>query len=164
MEEELRRVRSDLMLSGVGLMLFGIWDFVKMLLYCLFAGDRVDQLLEVSELEPEWRIFVEAIWMFSAFVSMLLYLYVGFCAFREGKSGKLRRRGYRFLAVMGIWFGGYTMVTGVVAFVQGRMEFMELLSQLLLGAGTISALWSLSDSTLRLRKLTNKKEAAGHAD
>lgn len=63
MEEELRKVRSDLTLSGIGLMLFGAWKFLKIILYCLFAGDYVDRLMEVEELEPQWRIFVEVVWL-----------------------------------------------------------------------------------------------------
>lgn len=163
MEEELRKVRSDLTLSGIGLMLFGAWDFLKIILYCLFARDYVDRLMEVEELEPQWRIFVEAVWLSASFVSMLLYLYVGFCAFREGKSGRLQRRGYQVMARMGLAMGAYSLVNAAAALLRGKLGVLEFLSNVLLGAGTVSALWTLSSSTVRLRKLTGKEEAA-HAD
>lgn len=164
MEEELRKVRSDLVLSGVGVMLFGVWAFVKMILYCLFAKSYVNRLLELGGAEAEMRTVVILVWLFFAFISMVLYLYIGFCAFREGRSGLLRRRGYRFLAVLELLMGVYALISNGVAFFDGRMDVIELLSEVLLGVGSIGALWSLVRSTGRLRKLTKEEENISHAD
>lgn len=164
MEEELREVRSDLVLSGVGVMLFGVWAFLKMILYCLFAKDYVNKLLELGGADQEARTLVMLVLLLSSFASMLLYLYIGFCAFREGRSGRLHRRGYRFLARLGLAMGIYSVAADAASFLGGRLEGMELLSGLLLGLGNISALWSLIRSAKRLRKLTKKEEAAGYAD
>ena len=164
MDEELRKVRSDLVLSGVGVMLFGVWAFLKIILYCLFAKNYVNQFLELGGAGPEMRTLVILIWLFSAFLSMLIYLYIGFGAFREGRSGRLRRRGYRLLAGLELLMGIYALISDGAAFFDGRMGLIELLSEVLLGIGSISALWSLVRSTERLRKLTKEEEKVSHAD
>lgn len=65
MKQELRRARGSLPLCGVGIVLFGTWDFGKTVLHSLFAASYVHALLERADIDPEAGKYTATIPQFS---------------------------------------------------------------------------------------------------
>ena len=53
MERVLRKKRSELVLSGIGAILLGIWAFIKVILMILFAADYVQRAFGFDSFDPE---------------------------------------------------------------------------------------------------------------
>ena len=83
MERVLRKKRSELVLSGIGAILLGIWAFIKVILMILFAGDYVQRAFGFDSFDPEMKAAALFPWILMGFGGMLLYLYVGARAVRE---------------------------------------------------------------------------------
>ncbi len=91
MEAAIRKYQSDLMTGGNGVILFGLWSIIKVIMtYTLTDTTN----LYINEDLPEY--VMAAIYFVVFFVVLyligLLHVYVGLCAISEGtgmKSGKL---------------------------------------------------------------------------
>lgn len=90
METALRKEKSNLTLSGVGVIAFGVWFFVKTILYNLFAKSYVTHFLGLDELSSSEGATVLFLWFLLCFLGMALHLYIGLCAVSKG-TGKASR-------------------------------------------------------------------------
>lgn len=96
MERRLRKSQNNLVVIGYGVIAFGVWSVIKIVLYTALNTD-INMLSAEGETVP-----VEVFWfimlIFLAF-ELSLRLYVGFSAVYEGR-GRKKRFGYIILALL----------------------------------------------------------------
>lgn len=165
MERALRKERSDLVLSGVGTILLGIWAFVKVILSILFAGNYVHRVFDFDSFDPALKPITLFLWALMGFVGMLLYLYVGTRAVREGRTGK-RQKGYLTLAAVLLVFNALTLVLNLMSFSVTQVDALDLIGELLQGVARVANFAVLLHAARQTRKLSqnSEREAALHAD
>ncbi len=92
MEKKLRRYRGSLVTNGIGIIVFGVWSILKLVLSLVIdpldlniAGDEytTDQLADTIAL-----VIVVIIFIIILTIVLLVHLYVGFSAYKEGIYGK----------------------------------------------------------------------------
>ena len=91
MEKKLRRYRGSLVTNGIGIIVFGVWSILKLVLSLVIdpldlniAGDEytTDQLADTIAL-----VIVVIIFIIILTIVLLVHLYVGFSAYKEGIYG-----------------------------------------------------------------------------
>lgn len=92
MNAKTRRMEIDLSTLGTGVILFGLWSFVKFSLTTLLIGVQIDEALSDSQM----TVLTIVLWVLSI-VDMLIHLYIGLCA-RADSKGKRRSPFYLILA------------------------------------------------------------------
>ena len=165
MEQDLRRAQGGLTFCGVGIALFGMWGFVKAVLYNLFAASYVHDLLEKANISPELEWLIQAIWIISAFFGALLDVYVGTRAIREGRGGGKRKRVYLLVAVL-------LMVRNILALLQNLLLFSGPVTEVLdlAGESAMELVQAVNLAILifyvrRVRRLSRgEKQEERHAD
>ena len=126
MEQDLRRAQGGLTFCGVGIALFGMWGFVKAVLYNLFAASYVHDLLGKANISPELEWLIQAIWIISAFFGALLDVYVGTRAIREGRGGGKRNSVYLLIAGVLLVRNVFTPVQHLLLFSGSVTEALDL--------------------------------------
>lgn len=167
MEKALRKAKSDLTLSGVGSVVFGIWYFVKTILYNLFARNYLNDILGLGETDRAVRLVLAFLWLMVSALMMVLYLYVGLCAVSEG-TGKSRRRKMFYLILAGALLldNGYSLVSSLRNFDFGETSLLDQVCDVMMDAARLANMAALLRAALRTRKLTRvtEQEVSGHAD
>ena len=165
MECVLRKKQSELILSGIGAILLGIWAFIKVILIILFAADYVQHTFGFDGVDPELKTVTLFLWILMGFVGMLLYLYVGICAVREGRTGK-RQRSYLVLATVLLVVNVLLFFSNLMAFSGSQAEPLDLIGELLQGFARTANFGAMLYAARQTRKLSlnREKEAVGHAD
>lgn len=165
MERVLRKNRSELILSGVGAILLGIWVFVKVILNILFAADYVQRAFDFDSFDPGLKTVTLFLWILMGFACMLLHLYVGIRAVWEGRGGK-RQRGYLVLAAVLLVVNVLLVISYLIAFSESQMDVLNLIGELLQGIARAANFGVMLYAARQTRKLSlnREKEAVGHAD
>ena len=102
-KEKIRKLEHDLYLSGIGVILLGVWGCMKatMTLYLSEGG------IDTSDVEPEiiplfFVIFLIMLILLNIII-MAFHLYVGLNAMKVGKRGS-RKKAYLYVAAfMGVF-------------------------------------------------------------
>ena len=167
MEQTLRKAKSDLALSGVGAVAFGVWFFVKTILYNLFAGNYVTGMFAFESRPDSEKRVILFLWFFLSFTVMLLHLYIGLCAVFEGVGKKIRhRRLYLFLAWATFLGNRWSLIYNFISISSQQATLLDWLCNVLMEVVRIANLAALLRASRRVRQLTleERKEAAKHAD
>ena len=165
MERVLRKKRGELILSGIGAILLGIWAFVKVILNILFAADYVHRIFDFDSFDPELKTVTLFLWVLMGVAGMLLYLYVGIRAVREGRTGK-RQRSYLVLAAMLLVVNVLLFFSNLTAFSGSQMDPLDLMGEMLQEFARAANFGAMLYAARQTRKLSlnREKEAVGHAD
>lgn len=166
MERMLRKKRSELILSGVGAILLGSWAFVKVILEILFAADYVQRIFDFDSFDdPNLKPITLFIWLMMGFIGMLMYLYVGACAIREGRNGK-RKHGYLVLAAFLLVVNVLMLITNLTSFSESQAAILDLVGELLQNFARALNFALMLYTARQARRLSGnrKNEAVGYAD
>ena len=168
MERALRKARSDLALSGVGSIAFGVWCFVKTILYNLFARRYIDSMLGLTGTEEMVQPVLMILWLLGSAFTMAMHLYVGLCAVSEGagKERKRPRRLYLLLAGVLLLDNGTSLITSVCTFASAEGSVLDRVCDIMMETVRMANMAALLYAAVRTRKLTRKaeQEATVHAD
>ena len=116
-KEKIRQLKHNLYISGIGVILLGVWGCLKatMTLYLSEGG------IDTSEIEAEYiPIFMGALLIMLILLNIIImafHLYVGLNAMKAGKRGN-RKKAYLYVAAfMGVislfsFAGDYEIVQG----------------------------------------------------
>lgn len=165
MECVLRKKQSELILSGIGSILLGLWAFMKIILSILLAANYVNRTFGFDSYDPALKPLTLFLWIMFGFASMLLYVYVGTRAVREGRTGK-QTHGYLVLAVVLLSFNALLFVANLLSFGQVQDYTLYLIGELLqrfARAATFGWMLHAAHQTRKL-SLNREKDTVNHAN
>ncbi len=165
MERELRKARSDLKLCGVGAMIFGVWVFLKSILYGLFARDYLSMLMSLKDVDLSKREITALLIYIISFFMMLPQLYVGWRAVYEAKGGVKRRSFYLIIAALILIADAALIPADIIGEIDTTPPF-DIVCGLVFEVMKLVNLALLLAAAYKVRKLSakNGEEAAPDAD
>ncbi len=100
LERELRRRQSILSTTGLGVIAFGLWTFIKPNMYFLLGGDKLSEGVEPDPVLSRGVLFAASyiLCMIIACILLLIHVRVGRGAIAEAKDAQKRCR-YLGLAI-----------------------------------------------------------------
>lgn len=152
-DNKIRKYQNTLVVAGNGVILFGLWNIVKCIMMFLFTDDRIWAAIEELEIEvaDSRLIYYILIVIVSILllVEMILRVYVGRSAIKEGK-GKQGKKGYLIVAVV---FGIALLANDVATFWAMSLETLELdtIMSAIVDLTSCYAVFDLVYSAIRLR-------------
>ena len=165
MERELRKAKSDLKLCGVGAMIFGVWLFLKSILYNLFAKDYMTSLMQINDMDLSDRnILMLGLFIFY-FVVMLVHLYVGLRSVQDAGDNAKHRRFYLIVAALLLIADAAIIPADIINERETTPPF-DLACELVFELVRVVNLAFLLAAAYKVRKLSVKeeKESAPDAD
>ena len=159
---ELRRRQSILSTTGLGVIAFGLWSFLKLNLYFLLGSDT---LFGDIEFDPAFsrRVVLAAsyvICMIVACIILLLHVRVGRGAIAEAKDGP-KRYHYMGLAIGMAVFYIFSVALSLFTLDFDSSSFPDYLASILVDATSAIMLIELVASARRVRSIRQElqKEA-----
>ncbi|MGN0708098.1 MAG: hypothetical protein ACI4JC_08885 [Faecalibacterium sp.] len=164
-ERFLRKKQSELILSGIGAILLGLWAFIKVILSILLAADYVDRVFGFDSEVPELKPITLFLWMILGLANMILYSYVGTRAMREGRTGK-QQRGYLVLAAVLLSVNVLLFILNLMYFPGVEADILDLIGELLQESARAATFGAMLRAAHQTRKLSINKEqeTVGHAN
>lgn len=152
MEVEVRRRQRTLYYSGRAFILFGIWSGVKTFfqLYLNPINWKAIMDAEMLDYEHAIRLFFYAIIVVSLTIDILLRLYIGISAIREG-SGKRKRITYVIFAGLYLLL---TVLNYIPLLTDADHNGWEIHTVIIFDVSSSIALLSIIINSWKLRKLS----------
>ena len=156
---QLRRYEDDLNVGGMGVIMLGAWDILKVLIYALMNIKdefRFEEFAEGDEMIAAAVIAVIiAVLVLLFFLVFKIHLYIGLNASRAAR-GEPYKKGYYTGAIILLVLS----VSGTFSYI---FEFKDLanidttLASLLVDLTTVYILWTVISSTRKIRKLKSSQ-------
>lgn len=153
MEKELRRRQSILSITGIGVMFFGLWNFIKLHLYFLLAKDTI-----IAGYDPSAGLSDRYVFRIAYVLCLILALISLGIRFRIGRSAIRESRGIPFRPYFGLCIFLILLHAGTIVFevLSLRVEntnVFDLIASLIVDITSLSMLIELTLSAIKLRKL-----------
>ena len=85
----LRKYNSNIEISGRGVVAFGLWTAIKVIIRMVFGAEEIRAGLDVPEAQVDFYMQVIYVTMgFLCVLFMAIHGYVGFCAIRYGRGNR----------------------------------------------------------------------------
>ena len=92
-EIKLRKYKNTLSITGMGVIIFGMWNFIKLLLYCFFKFDYIEEILEMKLEGGAKVVFIVFLTIFFI-LDIIFRTYIGKNAIKESRGIK---KGYLYI-------------------------------------------------------------------
>ena len=170
-ERELRKQRSNLVVSGTAVIFFGIWSVAKTILILTSASGlaEIEQEMHEQSAGRSGQFYIILSIIFYILLAIILALdlsfrlYIGLCAISDGKQTK-RRRVYTVFAVI---FAGISAVALIISIVTSGSGYffnenglLDALITLMVEMASIGAMSELAVSSIRVHRLEKRLAAA----
>ena len=165
LQQQYRRIRSILRQSGLGVVIFGLWSIIRVVLQAFFNnGTKVENEVAPTITAGGAEIPSDAGWIVAAvliaifgflIVEVGLRLFVGFSA-RSEAMGKKKSIAYIIVAGILIPFYAFSSVYNIMTlnFLDGYV--IDMIITIILDVSSLIALIELFVSGIRLRGLRKK--------
>lgn len=154
-EEKLRRYQNTLVIAGTGVIVFGIWSVVKVILAIFLMPPWYEELLKSAR---ENQVDIQMIKWFLVIMpvlSLLLRLYVGGSARAEG-LGRRSGRGYLAVGILLSLFALLNLIYDGAVFDLAADDLVDQVAQTLLDLTSLSALLEVIVSGFRVKTLARR--------
>lgn len=151
MDTQIRHYRTNLIFSGAAVILFGVWIVLKLLIAEAISSSALTDLYYEQSALYDRRMVAAGI-IFVMAVLILLHLYIGLSAIREGRGRKTR---VAYLVVACI-YGALIVVSYVLviySLIAGIVPASNVFSSALIDISFLAALLHMLVSSVRLRRL-----------
>ena len=161
MENHIRRNQNYLIIIGTGTILFGIWSVIKTVMYLVMRRNEFSDLTEqLPEGNPQLSaLIVTGIVLLILTINLLLRLYVGLSAQREGRGEKGNKR-YVVLAGYLCFSHLFSLRAEVLSLMQNPKDIATVIASILMDATSFITLLELVHSVYRVRKLIRDYDLA----
>ena len=161
MEKHIRRNQNYLIIIGTGTILFGIWSVIKTVMYLVMRRNQfADLTQQLPEEHPRLAAFLVAYAVLLVLtIDLLLRLYVGLSAQREGRGEKGNKR-YVLLAGYLCISHLFSLRVEVLNLMQNPDDIATVIVSILMDATSFITLLELVHSVYRVRKLIRDYDLA----
>ena len=159
MEKRIRKYRNNLITSGMAVVVFAVWDVVKLVAGYLMNSTYREYYQNSFHFDDRILLYLEVFFvlLFTGFL-VFVQVFVGLSALRIGKGGR-HRNGYLVLCVIMILLTIGSIVLSVKG--EGGMSFDIALAGIILDLTLLAALIDLFVSSIMVRKLEKKLSREG---
>ena len=159
LERLLRRKQNMLVNSGGGVILLGLWSIIKGLLTVYLQFDDIVEPQMLTEL-GENAVFLKPIMIVMSFIGLgfvlLLRLFVGLNAYREGRGRRFRRT-YPFFAIILFLLGLIGFILELRVLFSSDSAKDTTLATLLLDLASLFILFQTLAAVFSVRRLQKAK-------
>ncbi|MBQ3330684.1 MAG: hypothetical protein IJG87_05850 [Ruminococcus sp.] len=152
MEIRIRRLESNMITIGTGIIAFGFWSFIKFVLTFFIMGSEY-----VGITDDQYRTFLMIfVWAFAA-LSALVYLWIGLSARAEGKG---KHKSVLYLIMLGviILFSSVVIVLEILS-LTSLTKLDEMIVTLIIDVTRMVFLVELMIYSITLRILRKRQRA-----
>ena len=154
MNAKARRLEINLMTLGTGVILFGVWSFIKLALTFLIYKE------DFGVIGSDENMAIAMIFIWALFVlAFLIYFYIGKSARSEGK-GKHKTIFYLIVTGAVILLGVASIVLEVIAVIPTPELYFSTGVSLIIDATSLVILIEVMINAISLRKLRKKEATA----
>lgn len=153
---KMRRYRTSLMVSGLGVAAFGLWSLLKVILYAALNPQFFEGIPGMSGLDSSERTIVFVITFIIAGIDCLFRIYTGLSARAVGK-GKKRGKTYFIFAVVIV----ISSLVGIAFFFfPGSYSYSQVdtFVSVIVEITSLAAALELVFSAVAVRRLSAKRE------
>ena len=150
MEVKIRRLESNMITIGTGIIAFGFWGFIKFILSYLLLGAQ-----SVGIADDEFRtVIAVSVWGF-AILTPLVYLWIGLSARAEGRG---KRKSILYLLMVGwiIFFSSIVLLLELYS-LTAMKDWFEIIVTLIIDLTRFVFLIELMVYSISLRKLRKQQ-------
>jgi len=159
MEKKIRRYRNNLITSGMAVVVFTVWDVVKLAAGCLTNSTYREYYQNTIHYDDKLLLYIEIIVIiFFIGIFAAIQAIMGFSAIRIGKGAR-QRNGYLVLCVIMILLTIGSLYLSVTD--QTGMSFDIVLAGCIMDFTLLLALIDLFVSSIMVRKLEKKLSREG---
>ena len=161
MEKELRRRQSILSITGLGVMAFGLWDFLKLHLYFLLGRSFLLKSVEIESTISEKTVLIITyiVLLIVALTELLIRIYIGRGAVTESKDvlepGQ-KKSHYLGLAIFVIIVNAFFLAFSIIDIDALRSNFLDHIASLIVDTTSLIMLFELVSSARKVRELRQK--------
>lgn len=159
-KEIIRKLKHNLYISGIGVILLGVWGCLKATMTLYLSGDGLDTSGIEEEALPIYVGIVIAILLIINVIIMAFHLYVGLNAMKEGKKEN-KKIVYLFVAgFMGVL--SLLTIAGDIAFIRDNISQIDLvIASFLVDFTFLFIIVDIIYSSVKIRKLEKQGNVKG---
>ena len=161
-EAKIRKSQNILICSGQAVILFGIWSIIRMFLLIYLDPLQFEEMVRYSSDIPHnvFRAFIYAGVGTALLADLILRLFMGLSAIREGKSGIPGKRFYLIVVslylALSLFADGYSILSSF-----GERFDIRTLASAIIDISSCTALAEIIVSSEKLREATGKTKRTG---
>ena len=167
---KIRKNRDNLIIIGMGTIMFGLWSLLKTALGILMGNDQViyavDQVMESADAsEGEYlmtmvdrhtlTVSLTVILIVGTIIIVLIRAYIGMSAIKEARGGKRKNL---YLVITGLFILGYGLfifLDGYSYFQTDERDYLDTIVAVVIEAMSFITLLELLISVINIRKLAD---------
>ena len=167
---KIRKNRDNLIIIGMGTIMFGLWSLLKTALGILMGNDQViyavDQVMENPDAsEGEYlmtmvdrhtlTVSLTVIMIVGTIIIVLIRAYIGMSAIKEARGGKRKNL---YLVITGLFILGYGLfifLDGYSYFRTDERDYLDTIVAVVIEAMSFITLLELLISVINIRKLAD---------
>lgn len=159
MQVELRKLQNNLVVTGSGLIIFGLWSMIKALMMFLFLEEFIRLILDSVAKEKSSVFAVYIVLSVLMILIFLIYLYTGLCARSDG-FGKKNRYVYIGIAILLAVLQVISIVSSFINISSGEYAILEIIVTLIVDVSLLYLLLDMIISAFRV-KIIRKRSRSG---
>ncbi len=163
MEKEIRRRRSILSITGIGVIFFGLWNLIKMhLIFLMGKNQLLNEAAAADENLSPTLILIIAYFLslLLSLIDILVRLHIGRSAIKQSKGEPSSCLGACiFLLIMYV----FLIALGIIDLRVSDWNILDQIVSLIVDITSFIMLFELTFASIKLRKLINAGDTASEA-
>ena len=148
----IRRLQDNLVVLGTGVIVFGVWTIIKMVLLCTLGSTSLQNLIGPANSDVPMVAFYVALVLAGLF-ELGMRLFVGLSARSEG-FGKRKGYGYLIVVALMILASGVSVVQSTTSLFFLEASFFDYVVTLAIEGTSLVLLVLLVYSSVKLKQLS----------
>jgi hypothetical protein len=154
-----RKYNKNIEISGAAMIMFGVWEVVKIALSFLVETEDVRRIVNRADLDMQTYLFIAILASFIVFVIvMIFHLSIGLGALRYAK-GNSKRKGFLFLSVL-VVLGTVFSMPSYVNNLDNERDIDTTIASIMVDVTMIFIQIDMMTSVIRLERLKKKAKKA----
>jgi hypothetical protein len=154
-----RKYNKNIEISGEAMIMFGVWQVVKIALSFLVETEDVRRIVNRADLDMQTYLIIAILASFMVFVIvMIFHLSIGLGALRYAK-GKSKRKGFLFLSVL-VVLGTVFFMPSYVNNLDNERDIDTTIASIMVDVTMIFIQIDMMTSVIRLERLKKKAKKA----